>query len=177
MAICRAEPLWSVAPSFAVPRRGWQNHPGKPRMKRSVRRVSIVRDSAAPGAGSASRRVSIRQNERIRRSVVRGGSAPDGRSAAVATGRQARKLRRRRIRQSSTLIVHDWHKAVPPLYLRSEPPRSNRGPGRSQPGQDLRPVAGADDEKHRRISDRLHGRVDTDLDLHCLDLLANWLKS
>jgi hypothetical protein len=29
-------------------------------------------------------------------------------------------------------------KAVPPLYLRSEPPRYNRAPDRSQPGQELR---------------------------------------
>jgi hypothetical protein len=58
------------------------------------------------------------------------------------------------------------------LAFGAAPECQNRGPGRRQPGQDLRSLAGAGDESHR-ISARLRDRVDTDLDLRRLGDLAN----
>jgi hypothetical protein len=77
-----------------------------------------------------------------------------------------RRSRRTRgpVRQSSTLIVHDRLQGGPPSYLRSAPPLTcqNRGPGRSQPGRDLRSVAGAGHEKHQDIYVPLRGRMRID---------------
>jgi hypothetical protein len=63
-------------------------------------------------------------------------------------------------------------KAVPPLYLRSEPPRLKPPSWPDPTRPDLRSAAGPHREKHYCISARPNGRIDADLDLHGLGHLA-----